>query len=107
MLEHRAAEGKRRPLRSLGLGPGGALNPGHLGPKHLEAAAQQAFLACVVGVEGGAADIGLIDDVLHGDAFIALAQDQRHERVVQRPARADGAAVHRVCHLQASDIFPD
>jgi len=63
MLEHREAERQRPIPRALSR----FLSCGfQLAAKPLEAAAEQIILATVVGVKSRAANVGLVDDLLHG-----------------------------------------
>src|SRR5919106_4073123 len=96
MLEHGETEGQRPVLRSSPCS-GGMLRFCQLRTERLETSPQQVLLAGVVGIEGGAADIGLVDDVLDRDRVVALAQDQRHQRTVQRLPRTGRATIHHLC----------
>jgi hypothetical protein len=44
-------------------------------------------------VERGAADAGAVEDLLHGDVVERLFADQLDERIAQRVARSEYAAV--------------
>src|SRR5829696_1549518 len=45
----------------------------------LEPGVEQVLLVAVVRVEGRSPDVGLVEDVLHGDAVVALLEDEREE----------------------------
>ncbi len=64
MLEHREAERKRPIL--LAVLPRSSSCGFQLAAKPLEAAAEKILLAVVVGVEGRAANIGFVNDLLYG-----------------------------------------
>ncbi len=78
---------KRFALRPPGLRANVSLCLRQLRAQHLKAAAQQILLAGVVGIESGAADIGLVDDVLDRDRLIAFAHNEGHQRAVKRLLR--------------------
>jgi hypothetical protein len=70
------------------------------------AAEQQIVLALVVGVERGAADVGAVEDVLHGDALVALLQGQLEQGPAQQFACSTYPPVgHRELLLEFPDSF--
>jgi hypothetical protein len=60
-----------------------ALTRPERGAQVLEAAGQQIVLVVEVRVEGGAADVGAVDDLLHGQRLEPLLPDERHQRSTQ------------------------
>lgn len=74
-------------------------------PHAVEGGGEQGFFIAVVDVEGGAADIGAVEDVLHRHVFVALVQDEGDEGFVQGFSRAAHPAV-RLGHGCLLD-FPD
>src|SRR5207247_7027741 len=56
------------------------------------------------GVERRPTDVGLVDDVLHGQGFKPLFLNQRHQRAVEQLPRSlnasiDGSRLHRTPHI--------
>jgi len=68
----------------------------------LETAPQEILFSGVVGIEGGAANICLVQDILDRDGLIALAQDQSDQRLVERFARTRRAPVDQFRHTFSS-----
>jgi hypothetical protein len=65
----------------------------------LQAAEQQIILVRVVRVEGRAADVRAVDDVLHGDPVVALLQDQTDQRTMEQlPGTPHPAIRHGLRH---------
>ncbi len=63
-----------------------------------QAAALQIVLAGIVGIEGRAADIGSVADVLHRQIVIAACDDQRHQGAMQVRPRPGDTAIGGVRH---------
>ncbi len=51
------------------------------------------LLVLEMGIEGRAADVGAVDDVLHGDGLVAFLEDQFDEGAQQQLARTPDAPV--------------
>jgi hypothetical protein len=66
---------------------------GHQFPKVFYVAEEQIVLVAVVGVEGGAADFGAIEDVLDGDGLEWLFVHEGDQGVAKVIARGANAAV--------------
>ena len=67
------------------------------GREHFEevfdVAEEEIVLVAVVGIEGGAADFGAIEDVLHGDGFERLLVHEGDQGIAKIVARGANAAV--------------
>ena len=59
----------------------------------LNFAHQHIVFAAELGVKGGAADIGAVDDLPHGDPVVPLLAHQREERVDDETAAASRTPV--------------
>ncbi|MER8824300.1 hypothetical protein NKI23_13625 [Mesorhizobium sp. M0809] len=70
----------------------------------VQAAALEVVLAGEVRVKGRSADVCLIADVLDGNCFISLSQDQSDQRMVKsRPGPGDTAVYRLKPTLQEAD----
>jgi len=75
-------------------------------PQPLEAPPEQIVLRGEVSVEGCPADIGLLENVLHGDLVVVLATNEGDERIVKRRAGPQHSSVdrHRCAHLPVPEL---
>lgn len=67
---------------------------GHHFPKVFDIAEEEIVLVAVVGVEGGAADFGAIEDMLDGDGLERLFVHEGDEGVTEAIARGANATVN-------------
>jgi hypothetical protein len=66
---------------------------GHHFPEIFDVAEEEIVLVAVVRIEGGAADVGAIQDMLDGDGFEGLFVHQGDESVAEAVTRGANAAV--------------